>query len=372
MRRPVATEPANAEQRNNAPLRAARLVTALFICALLAAGGLIALADGLDEINDRMIAAGCLIVIPALALLRVLFFRAPWFSLYVVTALSWLVSLLSLPSAAWSTGLYIYYWPSAGLLMAAGLAWHVIGVRKRYLLLHREPMHVLPDLKESLAVFMGEGMLREVAFSELRMYYYCLVVWFQKPVLRDDAEVFTYHRKSMIKVLLIFGLVMVVIDLTLIHWLIALFSVVWAWIVTALGIYTAIFIVAFYNSVRYGPHVIEGEYILFRQGMVWEAKIHRSQLASIERCKPSGLTTAKPDKRAFKCIIGLDDPQLEVRLTEEVRIRGSYGMTQRINKVQLWVDEPNELYERLQQWVEGEKLQSAEEAAAQGSSDSLG
>lgn len=359
---PVATQSTVAPQQT-APSRSLRLLSALLLILLIAAGSLLALTDWLDEANDRYIAAGLILVIPALALLRILLFRAPWFSLYVFTALSWLVSIAALPRAEWSTGLYVYYWPCVGLLLLAGLTLHAIGVRKRYLLLHREPMYVLPDLKESLAPLMGEGVLREVIFSELRMYYYCLFVWFRRPVLRDEVEVFTYHRKSMIKVLLIFGLVMVIIDVTLIHWLIALFSQVWAWIVTALGIYTAIFVVAFYNSVRYGPHAIDGEHIHFRQGMTWEAKIHVSQLASIERCKSSGLTTSKPDKHAFKCIIGLDDPQLEVRLTEEVLIRGMYGMTQRINKIQLWVDEPNQLYDRLQQWIEQSQPIDGEDSA---------
>lgn len=177
------------------------------------------------------------------------------------------------------------------------------------------------------------------ASYELSILYLALFGWRAKPD-RDDSRQFTCYRDSSYGILL--GALMMVLILELVGVHVAL--LLWvgptiAWIVTALTLYTALWMIGDFQALRLRPIVIEAERLRLRVGLRWEADVPLSAIRSVEA----------PDAAAgpgLKMAI-LGEPGVSLGLTREIPVSGIYGMRRSASRVLLAVDSPERFREAL-------------------------
>lgn len=208
-----------------------------------------------------------------------------------------------------------------------------------------ESYNFLEVTKMSLEPKLGNGFVLEIVLTELSVFYYGILVWFQKPNIKEN-EVFTYHKTSQIKTIVIVFSIFIAIEGVLFHFLIQLWSDIAAWIFTGLNIYALFYMVGLYNSTRFLPHVINRDKLIIRLGYQSSIELDISNIESIKNAKQGGIGD-KPPKETYYSLLNMDSPQYELFLKEPVLMKGSYGRKKYVKTVIFRSDEPNEIINRI-------------------------
>lgn len=171
--------------------------------------------------------------------------------------------------------------------------------------------------------------------TEISMFYYAFVVWREpKPLL---ANQFSSHKDSGFMVLYGVFMFIILIEATAMHFLIAQWSLIAAWILTILSVYTAIQVLGFVKSIPRRAITVHDDYIHITHGMLSEMRIPKSQIEKVERftrdlepeekvahISPLGKMTAHNVKFTFR---------------ETVTIELLYGMKKEVGEVLVFVDD---------------------------------
>lgn len=178
--------------------------------------------------------------------------------------------------------------------------------------------------------------------SELVVPYYCLGRGKDKPLAKNQ---FYYHQKSG-SVALLWALVMIIIvELIGLHFLIGLFSEVAAWCLTILSAYTCAQIIALIRSLKKRPIEVTDEVLWLKYGTCANAPIALNQIDDLEFYQSGTL----PKEVVYLSPLGeMERPNLILRLKEAVSIHLIFGKEVLACKIAFYVDEPQELYERLE------------------------
>ena len=208
-----------------------------------------------------------------------------------------------------------------------------------------ESYNFLEVTKMSLEPKLGNGFVLETVLTEISVFYYGILVWFKKPNIKEN-EVFTYHKTSQIKTIVIVFSILIAIEGVLFHFLIQLWSDIAAWIFTVLNIYALFYMVGLYNSARFLPHVINRDKLIIRLGYQSSIELDISNIESIRNAKQGGIGDKTP-KETYYSLLNLDSPQYELFLKEPVLMKGSYGRKKYVKTVIFRSDEPNEIINRI-------------------------
>lgn len=324
-----------------------RLQKSLQLCMLLMTtiiyGGGYFLLSRNEELlaNQTMIVtAGILIAIPILSLFVSLLTAAPFVFFYMMTGISFLLAALILPNPKPELYTYAIQWGGPPILASfvVFILYKLIKVRQDFLRVDPSKETIV-RLEQSLTPLFGQGLLRRLAFNEIRLWYYCLYVWFKPPKIDADVS-YTYHKTSMIKVLIIFGCIMLLIDVSVLHLLISLFSKTLAWIITISSIYLMFQLVAFYNSCRYEPHMVTDKVIILRLGFYSRTEFSPDQI-DVFRHAPKNISDEDKTKDTFNCVLSLDSPQYELVLKEPHWKTYMLGGKEQITKIWIKLDDPD-------------------------------
>ena len=117
------------------------------------------------------------------------------------------------------------------------------------------------------------------------------------------------------------------------HLVVRRWSPVAAWVLTALSVYAAIWIVALARSIVLRPVRVTADALILRVGLLWNVTVPR---ANVLRIGPMG---APPD-RGYLRIGPLADPSFLIEAREPVIAEGPYGLRRTVSAIGLYVDDP--------------------------------
>ncbi|WP_239984688.1 hypothetical protein [Lentibacillus sediminis] len=197
----------------------------------------------------------------------------------------------------------------------------------------------------SLEPKLGNGFLLGVVLTELSVFYYAIMVWFKKPDITRD-EIFTYHKSSQIRTIVIVFSILIVIEGVLFHYVIQLWSDIAAWIFTVLNIYALLYMAGFYNSASFLPHVVNKNKLIIRLGYQSSIELDLRNIESINKAEQRGIGDKVP-KETYYSLLNIDSPQYALFLKEPVLMKGSYGRKKYVNTVIFRSDEPDEMINRI-------------------------
>ena len=130
------------------------------------------------------------------------------------------------------------------------------------------------------------------------------------------------------------------------HFLIARWSAPLAWALTAMGLYTLVYLLADYRAVHSRPTLLDDDFLTVRTGLRWTIRIPLSAIESIERRPPSPADERASGKALRAYVIG--GANLWIRLRQPVEAEGVYGRRRSTRSIATAVDEPERLQAALQ------------------------
>ena len=212
---------------------------------------------------------------------------------------------------------------------------------------HKSREDTSSNIREVLEQKLGKSFLIEFVITELNVFYYSLLVWFGKSRTADqNGKAFTYHRSSEMKTFIIVFTILIIGEGVLFHYLLQKWNEVIAWIFTILNVYGILYLVGFYNSAKYLPHLITQEKLIIRLGYQSSITLDIANIEQIDRAKEIELGMKIP-KSTYYSLLKLDTPHYELTLKEPVEMIGLYGTKKNVDKVVFRVDDREAILEEI-------------------------
>lgn len=179
--------------------------------------------------------------------------------------------------------------------------------------------------------------------TEIAVIYYGFINWRSRPLQENE---FTYHKNSGTPALFGAFIIMLAGETIAIHFLLAQWSNVFAWVLTALSIYMAVQVLGFARSLSKRPISINQNSISLKYGILNETEISFSDIAKIE------LSSKSFDKNEFTKTLSplgeLESHNMIIHLKTDYELIGIYGMKKKFKVIALFLDEPQAFKEKIE------------------------
>ena len=166
--------------------------------------------------------------------------------------------------------------------------------------------------------------------TEVSVIYYGFLNWRTRTLEKNE---FTYHKESGTPALLGAFIFIIVIETFVLHLLLAKWSVIAAWILSGLSIYTALQVLGFARSLTKRPISIDVDSLSLRYGIL------NVELISTPIENPSFIKLSPLGE--------MESHNTIIRLNQEHVLTGLYGAKKRFKILGLHVDEPVRFKEQL-------------------------
>lgn len=171
--------------------------------------------------------------------------------------------------------------------------------------------------------------------TEIAVIYYGFVNW--KPRAVKDNE-FTYHKKSGSPALFYTLILIIVVEAFAIHLLVERWSVIAAWALLALSIYSGLQVFGFAKSLSQRPISVDENSVTLRYGILSEVEIPFLDIASIELSKKA---LDKNDfTRKLSPFNDLESHNVVITLKKKSTLTSLYGIKKQFKVLGFYVDEP--------------------------------
>jgi len=211
----------------------------------------------------------------------------------------------------------------------------IIKVRKA-ILFHKAQQNTSLDffttLKKTCAEILPKPVVVPFA-TEISVFYYGFIYWKRRKLAKNE---FSYHKESG-SVALFFVLIMLIaIEITPIHHLLAKWNVIAAWVLTLLSIYSGIQIFGYTKSLMKRPIEVTQDSLLLRYGIMHEAEIPLSEIKEIKLFKKS--FTKEDNITRFALLGELESHNIIIETHNEQTLHGLFGIKKPFTKLALHVD----------------------------------
>jgi hypothetical protein len=188
-------------------------------------------------------------------------------------------------------------------------------------------------LKETCASIFPPSMVSFIAI-EVAVFYYGFIHW-RKLRLSDTA--FTYHQKSGAVYFIGALIFIILVETFVVHLLVQPWSVLTAWILTGISLYTCLQCFGFLRSLSKRPFFIQDHRLFLRYGILAEVDIDIHDIESVELTRRlMGADTSMVQLSPFK---NLESCNVILRLKKEYVLTGLYGKRKSFQQLALYVDD---------------------------------
>ncbi|WP_445383050.1 hypothetical protein [Robiginitalea sp. IMCC43444] len=230
------------------------------------------------------------------------------------------------------------------LIELAVVTYVVIHVRKA-VQTYKKLKNTTPDFYDTLKDVCGKMLPSKLAAAvatEIAVFYYGFVAWKKREVRKNE---FTYHKKSGSLSILGGILLIIVVETIAVHFLLAKWSVVAAWIFTGLSLYTALQLFGFARALGKRPIILGPETLQLRYGILNETTLALNNIESIE-VSSRELDFGK-EVRKLSFLGDLEGHNIIIHLKNENTITGLYGISRKYKVLGLHLDAPAEFKEKV-------------------------
>jgi hypothetical protein len=195
---------------------------------------------------------------------------------------------------------------------------------------------ILSRLRTATRVALGSERAADIVACEIAVLWYALASWRTGPEEGDDT--FSCHRKTAYGAVV--GALMLAIagEAVPVHLLLSRWSVKAAWVVSALGLYGALWLIGDYRAMRLRPTRLDGSVLRLRFGLRWSLDV---PFARIRAVRESGRGDAAAAVDLTLALRGAKTVRLE--FDGSLVAHGIYGRRRTVRSVDVGVDEPARL-----------------------------
>ncbi|MBO6518221.1 MAG: hypothetical protein JJ975_16920 [Bacteroidia bacterium] len=173
--------------------------------------------------------------------------------------------------------------------------------------------------------------------TELSIVYYGLLNWSS---VKSEKHTYTHHNRSGTPALLYGFLFLIAIETVALHFLLARWSNLAAWILTGLSIYTALQILGIARSLNKRFYRLDGQELVLSYGILSETSIDIATIEEIE------LTRTSPKNKNIQKLTPLGEVEshnILLHLSEACTLHGLYGWRKTTRLLAFYVDDPQAL-----------------------------
>jgi len=298
---------------------------------------------GNDPLNFA-VTADLLLTVPLVYFLLIRKSAIPKATVIPVLIIGLLVSSYFLPKES-QTYLTMFKTWALPVIEISILAFVIIKVRS-VIKKHKSLKGITPDFFNALKNICNEILPKKLVLPfamEVAVFYYGFINWKTREINKNE---FTYHKNSGTPALL-GGFIMIIgIETFALHFLLARWSIVTAWILTLLSVYTAIQTLGFAKSLSKRPISINNDSLTLKYGILNEVEIPFSDIDKIELSSKS-LEKGKLTK-TLSPLGELESHNVIIYLKKENELIGLYGIKKKFNTLGLHIDEPKEFNKRME------------------------
>ncbi len=211
---------------------------------------------------------------------------------------------------------------------------------------YRELKGTNPDFFNTLRSVCNEILPTKLVLpfaTEVAVIYYGFINWKKRQLQTNE---FTYHKKSGTPALFGSFILIIGVETIALHFLLAKWNPIIAWILTGLSIYTAIQILGFVKSLSQRPISINQNSLILKYGILNASEI---PLTDIDRIEISRKSLGKEKLIKTLSPLGeLESHNVIIHLKKENELVGLYGMKKKFRVLGLHIDEPKEFKERIE------------------------
>lgn len=179
--------------------------------------------------------------------------------------------------------------------------------------------------------------------TEVAVFYYGFINWKTKDVNENE---FTYHKKSGTPALFGAFIMIIGVETFALHFLLARWSLIGAWILTSLSVYTAIQVFGFARSLSKRPVSINQESLTLKYGILNEVEIPFSDIDKVELSRK--LLEKAELTKTLSPLGEIESHNVIIHLKKENELVGLYGMKKKFRVLGLHIDEPKEFNEKME------------------------
>jgi len=191
-----------------------------------------------------------------------------------------------------------------------------------------------------LAVLAQTAVPRRVArifATESSILYYALAAWRRKPFTPQGARAFSYHKQNASLAILYAILGTAIVELAALDLLLRAHHHVAANVFLVVDALAVVWILGYARAVQLRPILVTSDTLFVRGGMQWSLDVPRSAIESIAVGR-----VKFPDKRTPEYLRAtMGQPNVLITLTCPLVATGAYGLTRRVTRLGLSVDDPN-------------------------------
>lgn len=211
-------------------------------------------------------------------------------------------------------------------------------IRKGYREAKAPEMEFQEKLEGVLEKVIDQPRVVRILATELSIIHYGLFAWRKRPRHATTDEIFSYHEKSGLGLIVGVFVVLIAIETPVLHYFISLKLPPLAWVVTALGLYGVVFILADFNACRWRPIRVRDGNLYLNTGLRWRCAIPMTEIESVE-----ATTFDIENKEGLLNAAVIGDQNLIIRLKKPHTAIGIYGFKKEFDRVAVTVDEPAKL-----------------------------
>lgn len=187
------------------------------------------------------------------------------------------------------------------------------------------------DVEGATRAMFGNSRAGDFVSAELSILWYALFCWRRQPT----EEGITVHKRNGWGTIVACILMMIGFESIGMHLLVQQWSVKAAWIVTALDLYGALWLIGDYHALRLRPTYVADGILHLRYGLRWNADIPLEQIEAIDEVR----SEAEWKRQGILKMAMLDEPKFLLRLKEPVTVNGLAGIRRTIHAVAILPDD---------------------------------
>ncbi len=188
------------------------------------------------------------------------------------------------------------------------------------------------SIAEALEEVLPARMVRP-AIKEARMLHLALLRWGAPADVPVGSRSFAYH--TYLTPMLITIVVLQVIELSVVHFLLMLWSPTVAWVLFALSVWGVVWTLALIKSFRIYPVLVTGDHVRVRSGMIHDFAVPLSAIADVKRA----FTSEELEAKSVLNLAILSAPNISLRLAQPITIPSFFGGEREITGVALRLDD---------------------------------
>jgi hypothetical protein len=186
-------------------------------------------------------------------------------------------------------------------------------------------------IHSSLAGIVPSPVAHAIA-GEISVLYYALFSWLAKPHVPAHAKPFTIHEQSGAAEMLNVLAIACLFEILPAHILIHRWSTIWAWVATALSLYSVVWLIGLARSIVLSPLLVGPDHVDFRYGLLFRLRVPKEMITGVRRLEPGAPTP-------FVVLPRRSEPNLSIALANEMDAQGPFGIRKRVGGLAIAADD---------------------------------